>query len=946
MDQAQLAVSLLSATDEERELLLTQNSTLADVGLAWALKATYDNLESSDVMQARQASQSLNVLARFTGDNVSRAVAAWVEGMAVLDDGQLEQAVLHLDRAESQFLSAGQILPAAHTQVSKFRALAMQGQYEEAIACGLRARDVFSGHHDILSIGKIEQSLGNLQFMLDRYILAEGHYNAARQLYETTDDQKQLAQIDNCLAMTLMLQHRFQEAARLYEQARIRAEAAGLEMTLAEIETNQGCLALYQGRYDRALDLLERARRRYAVLDMPHNSALADLEIADAYLELHLNPESAAIYERVIPVFSEYGMAAEQARALTGHARARIGLGQFNEARPLLSRAGSLYEAAGNEVGKALVTLIEAQAYYDQRDYIAAAGWARETEAPFAAVHAWGRVLLARWLQAEAARTQGNLQDAETLLHQTLRESEHWSVTSIIQECHTSLGLLAAARHDPVGAEAAFKRAIASIEESRAPLPAEEFRTAFLANKLTPYTEMVRLCLADGSPSRVAEALGYIERARSRALLDTLVGAAPGSTKALDAFEAGLLERLAMLREELNWFYSQMNLPGGDLYARGAEVIAEFQQQVRERESAIAEITLQLRQLRAEFTTSAGSIDITELMSDLGADTALVEYYSLDERLLAFVLTDEGIDVVQLPEAEHAVEKSIRQLHFQLGTLRHRVDALYEYLPELTTRTRQHLGRLYEQLLRPLENYIGERRLVVVPHQVLHYVPFQALHNGSAYLIEEREVCCVPSAAVLRHCLATPRHRIEHATLLGFSDQRNPRAREEVLALAGLFPGANMLLDEQASRATVLQFAASSQVLHMACHGNFRMDNPAFSSLQLADGWLTVRDVYALDLNACQLVTLSACETGVSYLAPGDEWIGLARGFFSAGSPSLVVSQWIVDDEATARLMLEFYSRLRAGDGPAAALRAAQCQLLKEKSHPYFWAPFVVLGRW
>jgi CHAT domain-containing protein len=106
-----------------------------------------------------------------------------------------------------------------------------------------------------------------------------------------------------------------------------------------------------------------------------------------------------------------------------------------------------------------------------------------------------------------------------------------------------------------------------------------------------------------------------------------------------------------------------------------------------------------------------------------------------------------------------------------------------------------------------------------------------------------------------------------------------------------------------------------------------------------------VRDAYGLNLR-CELVTLSACETGVSALAPGDEWIGLARGFFSAGAPSLLVSQWTVDDEATAGFMIDFYSRLQAGAGPAAALRHAQCRLLEDKPHPYFWAPFVLLGRW
>ncbi|HEY3475094.1 MAG TPA: CHAT domain-containing protein, partial [Anaerolineales bacterium] len=140
--------------------------------------------------------------------------------------------------------------------------------------------------------------------------------------------------------------------------------------------------------------------------------------------------------------------------------------------------------------------------------------------------------------------------------------------------------------------------------------------------------------------------------------------------------------------------------------------------------------------------------------------------------------------------------------------------------------------------------------------------------------------------------------------------------------------------------------SSTANVLHMACHGRFRHDNPLFSSLQLSDTWLTVRDTYRLDLRRCELVTLSACETGVNAVAPGDEWIGLARGFFSAGAPSLLVSQWIVDDESTAELMILFYSRLQEGTSPASALRYAQCQLLKTKPHPFFWAPFVLMGRW
>ena len=130
-----------------------------------------------------------------------------------------------------------------------------------------------------------------------------------------------------------------------------------------------------------------------------------------------------------------------------------------------------------------------------------------------------------------------------------------------------------------------------------------------------------------------------------------------------------------------------------------------------------------------------------------------------------------------------------------------------------------------------------------------------------------------------------------------------------------------------------------------ARHGQFRPDNPLFSSLRLGNGWLTVRDAYDLNLHS-SLVTLSACETGVSTVAPGDELIGLARGFFAAGSPSLLISLWTVDDDATATLMIDFYGHLQRRRSPATALREAQLRLLQEKQHPFFWSPFVLMGRW
>jgi CHAT domain-containing protein len=376
----------------------------------------------------------------------------------------------------------------------------------------------------------------------------------------------------------------------------------------------------------------------------------------------------------------------------------------------------------------------------------------------------------------------------------------------------------------------------------------------------------------------------------------------------------------------------------------------ELHQAVRERETAVLEIGRQLQQRTVGTQHTAPMqrpvpLDISQLQHALGAETALVEYFSLDGVLLAFVVTTEGVEVVRELAREEQVEAVLKRFHFQIRSLRHGASWLDNHLDQLARRTQHHLGLLYDLLLRPIEARLGARRLVVVPHRSLHYVPFHALHDGTEYVIERREVSYAPSASVLQYCLAQPRRPLRSAALIGFPDTQVPRVRDEVRAIASLFPKAAILLDDQATLAALHAQAPVTDVLHLACHGQFRPDNPLFSSLRLADGWLTVREGYSLDLN-CQLVVLSACETGVSKIAPGDELIGLARSFFAAGAPTLLVSLWTVDDESTAKLMASFYARLQAGENPAAALRHAQCELLAHYPHPFFWSPFVLLGRW
>jgi CHAT domain-containing protein len=942
MQHAELATLLVEAGNAEREALLAANSDLADARLGYILKDICLAGWSSHPARALGAAAALRLLFVKTKDREIAALRAWTSGLEALIQGQMDRALEDLEDAQARFLALNKPHTAAATQVSKLIALATLGRYDEAIECGLAAREMFLQHDDLLAAGKIENNIGNIYFRRDDYKEAERFQSAAKRRFALLEDQIQLAKVNNCLANTHALLHKFSSAEQLYEEAVRQAEESGLTTTLAEIEGNIGNFALFQGRYDRALDYLERARRRYASLAMPHQSAIAEQEIADVYLELNLAPEAVEIYNRVIPKFTELKMRAEQARAVAYCGRALILLGKTSEAQSSLSEARRLYEAEGNEVGAAMVMLTQGQLHYRQGNHTLASKLSAEAEPAFLASGSWQRLLLARWLQGEAELAAGNTSRAHSLLEQTLLEAQSRGQPQVAERCYTSLGILASWRGDADSAEDNFKRAIGLTEELRAPIPGEEFRTAFFSDKLVPYNELVRLCLADG---RVEQALGFVESARSRALADILGGNLRLPAEACDEFEADLLRQIEALRGELNYLYNQINRP-----ARGAAVPTQTQagalrQALREREARLLEINRQLQHRGGKPAPQAEAFAVAELQSRLGSDTALVEYTAIGEELLAFVVTNERIEVARNLAVESEVATEIQQFRFQIDALRYGSGRIRKHLPELAKRAHKHLRALYDLLFRKIGPIIEQRRVVVVPHRALHYLPFQALHDGTNYVIEEREISYAPSALVLQQCLDRPKQSFNSALLMGVADEQIPRVRAEIETIARAFTSAFSFLDASATSEVLRANSSGVDVLHLACHAHFRSDNPLFSSLQLGDGWLTVRDAMHLKLG-CGLVTLSACETGVNAVAPGDELIGLARGFMAAGSPSVLISLWTVDDQATADLMVEFYHQLRNAQTPSGALRAAQIKLLKRTPHPFFWSPFVLVGRW
>ena len=178
---------------------------------------------------------------------------------------------------------------------------------------------------------------------------------------------------------------------------------------------------------------------------------------------------------------------------------------------------------------------------------------------------------------------------------------------------------------------------------------------------------------------------------------------------------------------------------------------------------------------------------------------------------------------------------------------------------------------------------------------------------------------------------------------MAVSDSRTTHIPDEAAFVASLLPEAQLFFGADATLDNFRRHAAGAKILHLAAHGIFRRDNPLFSAIRLADGDLNLIDLPHAGLDI-DLVTLSACNSGSSVPVGGDELLGMTRGFLSAGARNLLVSLWEIDDAATKDFMKSFYTSLLEGNSGQHAARDATRNARSLRAHPYYWAPFMLVG--
>lgn len=914
--------------------------------------------------------------------------------------GELSQAEAQIATAQNLWRSNGGGLPLARSFLGLTQVLALQGRYIEAETAIQEALTQLPPQSVLAAQARLNWA--NLLRRQERHRDALAQYEAARDilgqhLAEATDSQTaapfqtRLAHVAlnqaNAL-MSLDLPERAEAALRTALERFAQLEDS---LNVGRTYTNLGSLYLRMGRYDEALVALQAASKALDTAAEPPSGQVAShwpeqqtdilyLEQARAYLALNLIPEAVSELEKATQLFAAAGKPFEW-----GQSFYTLGLVHLNNSEPGLARenlqqASQLFGELTNALWQNRVEL--ALASLDYREGCLARAMERtdrllarlEQERPTSAepantdYHNWDvslrvELLLLRLrlhLEAgEPALAQARADAILGLLHADEHNGDSGELYPHLRlrYCH-SLGCIARASGQIDAALEQFRSAVALLESQRVRLPLEEFKTAFLSDKSELYGDLFECLLhkyrstSQSSPGEAGrwlrEAFAVSEQARSRALLDRLdpLGQA-ASVPAPDT-------RSQQLRQQVHWLYNQL-LSGGEGTDGSNSPAASGDWQEKRRELRRQETALQkLGWDRSELAAQALPVGLAAFQQTLAPDQQAVVYFTRQvsfpggqspaDELFAFVVSRDDYQFVCGLGTGATLQRVAGLLRFQMGRAELGFGHLQKHRSHLLQNLNAALHELYRLIFQPLESHLSAPRLLLIPHGQLHQMPLHCLWDGDRYLIERFEIGFMPSASLAVHSAGGPGEiAVDTWAGLALEGSGLRHTKEEILRAAAHFPNAHCFLGFEANRAGLVQAAASADVLHLATHGLFRPDNPFFSSLKLADGWVDVHEIYRLAMRA-QLVVLSACESGAGHVQGGDEVVGLARGFLGAGARFLLVSLWNVHDESAVAFSDDFYAELLDTGSPATALRNTQISWIKEMAHPYFWAPFVLIG--
>jgi len=870
-----------------------------------------------------------------TLEDRAKSASAW-SGLGLVHEVRLqwEAAVDCYRESLARYEAVGDAARAIQVKGALGLALVELGQEHE----GLGLLEATAGAAEATKspglISRIHTRVADAQRRLGRWPAAMEHYTRARDAALAADLRPIAAGNLTNIGMCLGELGRYAEAIDITERGVAEFESCGRRMNAAEALAQLATLRLRLRDYAGTIAADERAIGHVEALGEDRVLGAASYDLGIACYHIGEYGRALAALERARATYTKQGETRRAAGILVPIGKVYTLLGRLDHALEVLAGAEEHLRSIGDRAGAAYAVRALAHLHVARGDHAPALRLLEQASSEFAALGE--DVALADALEAQAT-------------------------AGLELDCSHARGALVAARQ-AMDTWTRLGRDLTDVDA----LSVSEQNAGSADAGLAAAHRWAR-CGGGTVEQALADALWFVESGRGRILVGGLVNRsallAATLSPELCELEASTRNALHRAQTALVTVLARSGAATEDVEAARARLASAY----LALESATARTQREAR--RVADLVHPQPVDLAALRAALQPDEVVLLYQTGASHTFVVVIGKESGATYDLGATAALMEKVV---------------SFGELVSVPGTDEEGAAARLYETLLRPLEDRLASaRRLLVSPDGALTFLPFEALvrRDGSARerALERWEMVYVPSATVLVTLRAEAARGGRGEGLLALGDPVYPgedvdaahganrdadlrglgrlrRLRgsgDEVRAIAELFAAdrRTLLVRGDASLTRLERALAEAPrrlaAVHFACHGHVDVERPRLTGLVLAGGEvLTLDRLYRQRIEA-DLAVLSACETARGRVCRGEGVVGLVRGFFFAGCPRLIVSDWRVDDEGTRALMTDFYRLLVTEErAPAAALRAAKLARLRSTppAHPSSWAAFVAWG--
>ncbi|WBB75691.1 CHAT domain-containing protein [Micromonospora sp. WMMD1128] len=801
-----------------------------------------------------------------------RSTAERAVGLALRELNDLPGALRHLRRAVR---AAGTPRTRALARMSQGYVLANAGHTAAALRAVTAALPQLVG----ADAGRARMQRGVVLHYRGRYDEAVRDYGLAVDIALREDDLLLEARARNNRG--LLNAHRGAAGGTHDDLSRAAAafQRLGLDLAAADARWNCGIAAGRRGDIAGALRCFATVDEEYRRLAVPRPALLLDR--VELLLSVPLVDEAVVVATAAVRELGRRGMASDFAEALLARARAALLAADLDTATEAAAAARARFRRQGRRTWAVFARHVELRAEYRRGTRSAPLLTAMARTADQLDATGWpGPALTTRIEAGLVAAALGRPGRARNLLAVAARARRRGTADRRAQGWY-ALALSRRLGGDEPGAARALRRGLAVLDRHRMSLGATELRAHSGAYGQELAAEGLDIAVRAGAPARV---LAWAERWRANALRAR--PARPPADPELVAALAELRLVSSLLEDEV-------------LAGRPATALRGRQARLEQRIRDLA------RRVPGEGAVLAPP-GVGALAARLGS-RVLVELVAHGDRIRAVMVRDGRASLHDLGPLAAAADLA-RRHRFALRRLVTTGDTA-----AARTGAAHAAAALDRLLFAPLR--LADRALVIVPVGALHAVPWSALPTCAG-----RPVTVAPSATAW---LGADRRELPAGPPVLAAGPRLPAGHAEVCRLAQVLPGARRLTGPDATAAALTAALDGAGLVHIAAHGTFRADNPQFSSLELADGPLFAHEWEAV-ARPPGCVVLSACDSGLTGLRPGDEVMGFTAVLLALGTRCLIATVLPVPAEPTTALMLDLHARMRAGAGPAGALAEAQ----------------------